>query len=330
MGGSSIATALGVKLPRRLFPWVVALNLVFVTCARARLADDQAPVSSIKANMIKMGEGVFAQNCSVGYCHGKEGRAGRGPRLRGRNLQMDFVVGAILDGIPNTTMKGWRGRLTTDEIRSVVTYIATFADLTPGNIETLLPEEMPNHSPSPSSDGWAGEGDGRQQTISIPRRSSPVFGDPARGKELFFRVGERMNCAGCHTINGRGGRLGPDLSGTSTKTARALLEDIVLPNEIVADDGRLHEITTLNGDRFEAIPVGETSTRVTVFDASSFPPVRRSLKKDIIQNMSPTDRSAMPATYSERYTIKELLDLIAFLKSAESATSAPVNLADLF
>ena len=37
------------------------------------------------------GEGIFAQSCSVGYCHGAAGSAGRGPRLRGRRLERSYV-----------------------------------------------------------------------------------------------------------------------------------------------------------------------------------------------------------------------------------------------
>ena len=106
--------------------------------------------------------------------------------------------------------------------------------------------------------------------------------------------------------------------------------DILLPNAVVAEGGRLHEIITVDGRQFDVVPVGDTATRIKVFDASGFPPVLRSIRKDSIQSISPTGRSAMPATYGEQYTVKEILDIIAFIKAAGSDTPQPVNLSDLF
>lgn len=40
---------------------------------------------------------------------------------------------------------------------------------------------------------------------------SQVRGNPARGAELFGRLG----CNGCHTVNGVGGQVGPDLTGAA-------------------------------------------------------------------------------------------------------------------
>ena len=55
----------------------------------------------------------------------------------------------------------------------------------------------------------------------------------------------------------------------------------------------------------------------------------RNLPKDQIQKLDVQSRSAMPAKYGEMYTVKQLLDLIAFLKASGSAPAQAVNLNDL-
>ncbi len=45
---------------------------------------------------------------------------------------------------------------------------------------------------------------------SRPRRALYVVGSPERGAALFY--GDKQ-CSMCHSVNGKGGRLGPDLSG---------------------------------------------------------------------------------------------------------------------
>ena len=66
------------------------------------------------------GEQIFAQNCSVGYCHGIAGVAGRGPRLRGRSFAKDYLYNVTRDGIPSSAMPAWKDRLKEDDIRAVV------------------------------------------------------------------------------------------------------------------------------------------------------------------------------------------------------------------
>lgn len=45
--------------------------------------------------------------------------------------------------------------------------------------------------------------------LRAPAADHPAEGDAAAGEGYFFGDGK---CSGCHTVNGRGGRLGPDLS----------------------------------------------------------------------------------------------------------------------
>ena len=54
-------------------------------------------------------------------------------------------------------------------------------------------------------------------------------GDPDRGRNVFF--GTRTACSACHTVNGRGGRVGPELSKIGSIRAPAdLLESVVYPS----------------------------------------------------------------------------------------------------
>src|SRR5439155_17438700 len=53
-------------------------------------------------------------------------------------------------------------------------------------------------------------------------------GDPARGKEVFT-----ANCAVCHTFNGQGGKIGPDLTGIGARDRSEIFTDILDPNRSV-------------------------------------------------------------------------------------------------
>ena len=145
------------------------------------------------------GERIFAQSCSVGYCHGAAGSAGRGPRLRGRKLERSYVEKVTRDGIPDSAMPGWKGRLSDREIAAVVDYIMGLA--------------------SASDVGPANEPDAAGRR---PGNSAEFAGPPAarRGQELFFDSTRTPRCAGCHALGGRGTAIGPDLLTGSAKESR--------------------------------------------------------------------------------------------------------------
>jgi len=70
-------------------------------------------------------------------------------------------------------------------------------------------------------------------------------GDVARGKEVFTAT-----CAVCHTFNGQGGKVGPDLSGIGARDRADILIDILDPNRSVEANYRLWNVTAKNGDTF--------------------------------------------------------------------------------
>src|SRR5258706_14033402 len=53
--------------------------------------------------LIARGSVLFGQSCSVGYCHGVAGKAGRGPRLRGGEGDRNYLFKVTFEGIPHAS-----------------------------------------------------------------------------------------------------------------------------------------------------------------------------------------------------------------------------------
>ena len=81
--------------------------------------------------VIDSGRATFARSCSVGYCHGKDGRAGRGPRFRGRKLDREYMFRSIAEGVPGSSMASWKPALNDAQIWAIIAYIETLSELDP-------------------------------------------------------------------------------------------------------------------------------------------------------------------------------------------------------
>ena len=271
--------------------------------------------------LIARGSALFAQNCSVGYCHGAAGKAGRGPRLRGRDWDKSYLFKVTFEGSPNSSMPGWKDRLSDTEIAAVVAYILTLSKLTSDNAEptvsTVTAAESASVAKAPAS--------GRE----LASAGGSLLGDPEKGRALFFDSSNEWHCSGCHKVGSAGASVGPDLNAVQLRAARDLFVDIVLPSARLAPERPLVCITTKNGERIQAVKSEETLSHLKFFDIGSLPAVLRNLPKDQIQTLEVQNRSAMPSNYAETYTVKQLLNLIAFLKSGGRPTANPVALSDL-
>lgn len=69
------------------------------------------------------GDQLFHLNCAIGYCHGKAGAAGRGPRLKDRTFTRDYLVRVTRDGVPRSAMPAWGTKLSGAEIDAIAAYI---------------------------------------------------------------------------------------------------------------------------------------------------------------------------------------------------------------
>src|SRR6202162_2796353 len=172
-----------VQLVLRTPAWAVLLAIVFL--ATASRADDHNPMAG-NARAAKAGEYEFRINCAL--CHGLGAHGGgRGPDLtravkkHAHNDAEMFQV--ISNGIPGTAMP---------------------ANGTNGQGVGMTDEEI-----------WQIITYIRSQEVKAPAKSA---GNAAHGKDLVY--GD-ANCSLCHMIEGKGGRLGPELTGVGGRGRRA-------------------------------------------------------------------------------------------------------------
>ena len=138
-------------------------------------------------------------------------------------------------------------------------------------------------------------------------------GDAERGKQIFFER-TQVSCVRCHKASGVGGDVGPDLTKLASdpqKTARYLLDAVVLPNKNIAKGFDSVVILDVDGGVVSGIVKQETSEKVDLMTAEG---KLVSIRKDQIEERKP-GKSPMPEDLTKHLTKLELRDLIAYLAS---------------
>jgi len=96
------------------------------TLAEAQQAGGNAPPIDLNDPVaIQEGAALYSGNCTF-YCHGKEGRVGRGPKLRGRDFDKQYLFNVLANG--QGTMPNFKGRLTDEQIWKLVAYILSLSN----------------------------------------------------------------------------------------------------------------------------------------------------------------------------------------------------------
>ncbi len=143
------------------------------------------------------------------------------------------------------------------------------------------------------------------------KKFQPVLeltGDAGRGGELFAK-----NCQTCHQRQGRGFRVGPDLSGVAGRPPSALLKDILDPNADVSPDFATYLVITKRGQTLSGLLAEETASSLKLRGAEG---IEQSVLRSEIEALRPSGRTLMPEGLEEALGMQGLADLIAFLKQS--------------
>ncbi len=146
------------------------------------------------------------------------------------------------------------------------------------------------------------------------RAPEKINGDPASGERLY---GGKAGCARCHTIRGRGGALGPDLTDIGARrSAGYLREALIKPESAVPEDFLQVAIATRDGRRITGVRLNEDAFSIQIRDLSG--QFHSFWKSELAELNKQRGKSPMPS-YAGLLSSAELDDLIAFLDSLRGA-----------
>jgi putative heme-binding domain-containing protein len=159
------------------------------------------------------------------------------------------------------------------------------------------------------------------RSVEVKAPAKPL-GDAAHGKQLFY--GD-ANCSLCHMVDGKGGRLGPDLSGVGgSRTRDAIIDSVRHPSHHLAwgltestkefpQEYETITVTTEDGKQIKGVALNEDNFTVQIIDASEQIFL---LDKAKLRSFEKTRKSMMPEYNQDLLPDKDLEDIVSYLESA--------------
>jgi putative heme-binding domain-containing protein len=281
-----LSTRRGRPLARIAF----ALGLVLIAAVAAvrAAADEQNPLAG-DPKAAKAGEYQFRINCAL--CHGLGARGGgRGPdltRAQKKHTHSDAEMFQVIsNGIAGTAMP---------------------ANGTNGQGVGMTDEEI-----------W--QIIAYIRSIEVKAPANPV-GNAAHGKELFY--GD-ANCSLCHMIEGKGGRVGPELTGVGgSRTRASLIDSVRNPSRRLAwgltestkefpQEYETITVVTADGKQIKGVALNEDNFSVQIVDTNE---QIHLLEKDKLRSFQKSRESIMPQYNADILSDKDLDDIVAYLTS---------------
>lgn len=256
--------------------------------AAACAADDRNPLAG-DPKAVKAGEYEFRINCAL--CHGLGARGGgRGPdltRAHKRHAHSDADMFQIIsNGIPGTAMPANGTN-------------AQGVGMTDDEIWELITYI---------------------RSVEVKAPLQPI-GNAAHGKELFY--GD-ANCSLCHMVNGKGGRLGPELTVVGgARTVEAIKESVrnpsrrlawglTEPSKEFAQEYETITVVTAEGKEIKGVALNEDHFTVQMMDTNE---QIHLLEKDKLRSFKKSRESIMPKYDASVLSDKDLDDIVAYLIS---------------
>jgi cytochrome c oxidase cbb3-type subunit 3 len=270
--------------------WMLLL-LMIAAATDLFAADDRNPLAG-DPKAAKAGEYEFRINCAL--CHGLGARGGgRGPdltRAQKKHAGSDAeMFQTISNGIPGTAMP---------------------ANGTNGQGVGMTDEEI-----------WQIITYIRSVEVKAPAKP---LGNAAHGKQLFY--GD-ANCSLCHMVEGRGARLGPDLTAVGgSRTRDAIIDSVRNPSRRLAwglteatkefpQEYETVTVITADGKQIKGVALNEDSFSVQMMDANEHVYL---LDKAKLRSFQKSRDSMMPKYDADVLTDKDLEDIVSYLISVSA------------
>ena len=269
------------------------------------------------------GEKIFWGEGQCHTCHsiGTSGSATRGPdqeglasraeeraKETGLGSGLEYIVESIVnpsshvvEGYDDIMPKVYDPpiMLGREKILAVLSYLQTLGGEPDIDAVTKLKEKIPEAS----------------KTKVVPW-VPPIEVDPKEGELIFFDDTRDVTCSKCHVINGKGSKVGPDLTGIgAVQTPQYLIESVLKPSVVIVKGFETMYLMTTDGMAYNGLLVSQDEEEVVLMVDEDGVMEEYVFYPDEIAQMQKQDVSIMPGNLSEMLTTKEFYGIISFLLS---------------
>jgi putative heme-binding domain-containing protein len=150
-------------------------------------------------------------------------------------------------------------------------------------------------------------------TVAKPSELLSLAGDAGRGRALFFDA-KGISCRNCHRIEGKGGEVGPDLTGIGKRLSKAkVLEGMLEPSRTIDPKFVAWMVETTSGQVQTGLLEKQTAEEVVLKTVENKQARFRAAE---IETIVPQARSLMPELLLRDLKPQEVADLLAYLMDA--------------
>ncbi len=262
----------------------LSVAVVLMLAANTLADDNESPQEPSPEQVAALAEGKAMYRGLCSGCHGGSGRGGKGPNLTDDRWlhgdKDDDIARVIQNGVPKTTMKKLGESLKDEQIAKIIAYIRQLGR-------------------APADKNW-------QPYLS---------GDAQLGQPLFFDEKAKAQCSKCHSVNKKGGRVGPALNRIAVRRSpEYIMESILQSSKFIDPQYEAVQVVTDAGKVLKGLRVNESNFSIQFREENGR--FHSFLKRDL-EEFQVLKTSLMPDNFAEQLTVKQLHDLFAFLMSLE-------------
>ncbi len=224
------------------------------------------------------------------------------------------VVGALKD-VPYRVQQAWAVALTASRDGAEAFLQAVEKGLAAPRIVQLAGAR--NRLQRANPDNWQARVDtltkelappdeAREQLLAARRTAfAPAKANAAEGQRVF-----QQNCQACHQLDGKGGLVGPQLTGIGNRGVERLCEDILDPNRNVDHAFATTTLTLKDGESVSGLFRREEGELLVLANAAG---QEFTVPKKEVQERAESKLSLMPDNFGESIPEAEFNHLLAFL-----------------
>ena len=163
----------------------------------------------------------------------------------------------------------------------------------------------------PSFDAALAANEAKKERLAPLALAAAKQGDPVAGRAVY--ESGRGACIACHRIGDKGNEIGPNLSKIGgIRAERELVESILFPSNNIARDYDLNSFQLTDGSSVLGLIKARSAEGITIKEASG---QERLLPTESVASSTQLTTSLMPSGLDGMLAEKDLIDLVAYLRS---------------